>query len=157
MTDEPTEAKTTPNKANSTTKSLLTNKENQAVVKDFAIAYLSGQIKIAFPDSAFYLALAKTRNEKLSNAEALQKEIDYKRNITERIAIVLGAKKATQEELDCAISRLFYDILISRAGDRIEGQFFESDLQSRVKQLEIGLEKANKLLDEVADWLMKGH
>ena len=60
------------------------------------------------------------------------------------------------EEFQEAVSALFENILRFRSGGRIEGQFAESDLENRVRQLEIGIEKANKLLDEIVEFLMNG-
>jgi uncharacterized protein YicC (UPF0701 family) len=91
--------------------------------------------------------------KKFSYAEGIAKEIAVKTEFANNIAICLGANPSTNEELQKAINRIFRDILIYRNGDRIEGAFIESDLESRIRNLEEGLEKVNNLVEEIVEWL----
>jgi uncharacterized protein YicC (UPF0701 family) len=91
--------------------------------------------------------------KKFSYAEGIAKEIATKTEFANNIAICLGATPSTKEELQKAINRIFREILTYRNGDRIEGAFIESDLESRIRNLEEGLEKVNNLVEEVVEWL----
>ena len=138
-------------------KPLLTRKEVQTIVKDFAVAYISGQIKVSLPDCAHIMTMAKEKNEPVDKATAISHEINGKRHFSNCISIVLGAKQATPAEFEQAVTQLFDRILSLRNGDRISGQFMESNLSFRVRQLEEGMDKANKLLDDLVDYIMKGN
>ncbi len=142
---------------NNSVKPLLTSREIQKIVKDFSIAYISGQIQLKICTSTDYKLLAKEQGRKISTTDAMMQEVKFKKHLSDNIAICLGIRQATPEELQQAITVLFDLILTFRNGNRIVGQFIESDMQNRVRQLEFGLEKANKLLDDIADYLLKGN
>jgi hypothetical protein len=74
----------------------------------------------------------------------------------DEIGIVAGTKQATTDEQQHAINDLFDIILACRFGNRIHGVFMEYALETRIRNLEEGLEKVNHLVEEIVEWLMKG-
>lgn len=138
------------------TKALFSQKEIRTIVKDFAAAYISGQIKIHFLDAQQQLQFANLRGEKLSYVEAEKKELDMKNTLKTNIAISVGAKRSTPEEFQKAIDDLFDDILAYRNGGRIEGVFMEYAMEVRIRQLEEGMEAVNNLVEEIVEWVYRG-
>jgi hypothetical protein len=134
-------------------KPLLSQREIRSIVKDFAIAYLEGRIKIGFVNAEEKMAIAGIRGQKIDRATALDKEIQEKVLFRNRVAVCLGSKKATSDELQQAISELFDTILSYRNGQRIEGVFSEYSLTARVKEIEEGLDKVNNLVEEIVEWI----
>ena len=80
-------------------------------------------------------------------------ESENKTAFRNRIAICLGSKKATPDELRAAICELFDIILAFRNGNRIQGVFYEHDLETRVRGVEEGLDKVNNLVEEIVEWI----
>lgn len=136
-----------------TGKPLLSEREVRSIVKDFAIAYVEGRIKIDIPTAQERMEFAKKVGEKLKYAEAFDAEGGHKIRFRTKIAICLGAKKATPDELQNAICDLFDDILAMRNGNRIQGVFYEHNLETRVKEIEEGLDKVNNLVEEMVEWI----
>lgn len=135
------------------TKPLLSQKEVRSIVKDFAIAYVEGRIQLDLPTAQERRNFAKRKGQKLSDAEAVDEEAEYKMTFRNMVAISLGSKKATPDELGKTISDLFDGILALRNGDRIKGVFCEHDLEARVKEIEEGLDKVNNLMEEIVEWI----
>ena len=134
-------------------KPLLSQREIRSIVKDFAIAYVEGRIKLDIPNAQERFDLAQRKEQKMSYAEAVDAEAQYKTAFRNKIAICLGSKKATPDELKNAISTLFDEILSLRNGHRIEGVFYEHDLEVRVREIEVGLDKVNNLMEEIVEWI----
>ena len=137
-------------------KPLFAEREKRRIIKDFVDVYISGRVEIIFLDAAEQMELAKRKGENLSYAQAHENEIGVKTDLKDKIAICSGAKEATAEQLQMAIDGLFEDILIYRNGNRIKGVFTESSLETRVRDLEEGLEKVNNLVEQIVEWIYRG-
>jgi uncharacterized protein YicC (UPF0701 family) len=138
------------------TKPLFSQKEIRAIVKDFAVAYISGQIKIQFVCADERMEIARKTGEKFDYTQALRYELDMKTTFRDKVAVCIGAKKSTAKELEETINGLFNDIVTFRNGGRIEGVFIEYSSESRIRELEEGLEKVNNLVEEIVEWIYKG-
>jgi len=134
-------------------KPLLSQREIRSIVKDFAIAYLEGRIKLIHVDAQERIEVAKKQGVTVDYATALDGELKGKVAFRNRIAICIGSKEATSDELQQAISELFDEILSFRNGDRIVGVFSEYSLIARVKEIEEGLDKVNSLVEEIVEWM----
>lgn len=155
--DQPKEAEKDKEKlSEQTTRPLFSEREKRAIVKDFVNAYISGRIKLNFVTAEERMEMAKSAEEKLTFAQALKYEINMKTAFKDRIGICCGAKEFTATQLQETIDHLFDDILVYRNGSRIEGVFTENTLESRIRDLEEGLEKTNNLVEEIVEWIYKG-
>jgi hypothetical protein len=132
--------------------SLLSQREIRSIMKDFAIAYVEGRIKINFQTANEMLKRAQLEGKVLDFGTATQDEIDQKTGFKNTISICLGVIKATPDEVQKAICILFDDILILRNGDRIEGVFTQYGLENRIKEVEEGLDKVNNLVEEMIEY-----
>jgi hypothetical protein len=137
-------------------KTLFSEREIKAIVKDFVGAYISGQIKILFPTIECIIDGEEERGGKISRTEAARIESEIKRDFSKRIAICAGATKATQKEQEVALSELFDNIISMRNGERIKGVFTDYGLEARIKRLEEGIDKVNNLVEEIVEWIMRG-
>ena len=134
-------------------KPLLSQREVRSIVKDFAIAYIEGRITLGLMEANERMSLAKLKGKELSFADAIDAEARDKIQFRNLIAVCLGSKKATPDELQHAICDLFDEILALRNGKRIQGVFYEHDLETRVKEIEEGLDKVNNLVEDIVEWI----
>lgn len=135
---------------------LYSDKEIKMIVKDFIAAYISGQIQVSFPNATEYTNIAKASNEKIDFKEARDREDKGKRLFRNQISRCIGEEKVTAESQTAATKSLFLTIVALRNGERITGVFTEYALESRIRQLEEGQEKANTLIQEIVDWIYRG-
>lgn len=131
--------------------SIFSRTEIRNFVKGFVSAWIKKNVSINFPTASTILANAKWRGKEITEQEASTQEVDGKQTFVQFIMVCTGAKPSTPKELERAISQLFNEILIYRAGERIEGKFWESNLEDKLCQLERGLQITNDLVKQLVE------
>jgi hypothetical protein len=137
-------------------KTLFSEKEIKAIVKDFIAAYISGQITIHFPNAEDLMDMARREGGIKDFKQASKEENNLKMNFRTRMATCVGAIKSTPEEQMASINGFFETIIAMRNGGRIIGVFTEYPLEVRIKRLEEGLEVTNNLVKEIVEWIYRG-
>jgi len=130
---------------------LFSVEERNNIVRSFIEAYIRGAVKIAFPtkkEIEHYKPDIEAVSGKKVDAVALE---DQSKGLFERLfSTAAGALKATQDEMQNAIDKLFTWIIILRQGERIEGEFLQiPNLQSRLSSLEERVANIERLLEEL--------
>lgn len=133
--------------------SIFSQEEIRDIVKKFVSAWLRGDITISFVTSGELLERAKMGKQKLSYTQAYDKEVKDKLIFTNLCSICVGAKQATEDERQKAISDVFELILVLRSSGRIKGKFIEYDIEERLRKLEERLDETDRLVHEIAIWL----
>ncbi len=133
---------------------LFSAKEVKVIVKDFVAAFISGQVKINFPDSKSIFDLRKEKGEKTTSEEACKQMLEIKTYFLKNVGICAGTTKATPEEQEKALNEVFSDLIAYRISNRIDGVFIEYALEARIKRLEEGIDKVNNLVKEIVEWIM---
>jgi hypothetical protein len=139
------------------TKPLYSDREIRRIVKEFLEAYISGQVEIVFPEANDILAIWKQIGRKLDWVAAEKEANDLRVLFMKQIAICAGSTKATPEEMEDSLEQVFRDIISYRNSKRLKGVFHDLGIENRLHELEEGLEKTNKLVEEIVEWLMKGN
>jgi len=135
---------------------LFSDEERRRIVRSFIDAYLRGSVKIQLPTKKS-LAELKRRNpelytlfEKQTRAFMTDPVGFFRREFSDLIGIVTGARKATSEETQVAVDSIFMHIVEARKRDAIEGEFIESrNLESKIKNLEERIGSLENLLHEL--------
>jgi hypothetical protein len=137
-------------------KPLFSDKEIRNIVRDFANAYIAGQVTISFPSLDDVMAVRQSEGHPMSKSEAHVLALDLSVRFADLISICVGTKEATPEEVQKATNDVFRDIIMYRNSRRIKGVFHDYGTDSRLCRLEDGMEKVNKLIEELVEYLMKG-
>jgi len=135
---------------------LFSKEERRRIVRSFIEAYLRGYVKIVLPTAEeierserLYPRLAK-KGKALAEEVDLDPAIAIKEVFGEIVEMAAGSKKNAPLEVEEAIDELFGIIISYRAGDRIEGDFFEvPELEKRVQSLERRIGDIEALLEEL--------
>jgi hypothetical protein len=138
-------------------KPLFSDREIRNIVRDFANAYIAGQVTITFPDQDDVMAVQQSGGKVISKSQAHILALDLSLDFATMISICVGTKEATPEEIQEAINTVFRNIIIYRNSQRIKGVFHDYGTESRLCRLEEGMEKVNKLIEELVEYLMKGN
>lgn len=136
-------------------KSLFSDREIRNIIKEFIDSYVAGQIKIIFPENAEMISVHKQKGEKIDENQAERETVELKVNFVHRISVCAGTEKATPEERQKAICSLFESIISFRNTQRLVGAFHDYGTEKRLSELEEGMEKVNKLIEELVEYLMK--
>jgi len=137
-------------------KPLFSEREIRNIVRDFIDAYIAGQVKVNFPTASTVISVLKNKGKTINQADAEAKALNRKVDFMKTVAICTGTEKATPEEVQAAIGSVFQDIISFRNSRRLEGVFHDEGTETRLSRLEEGMEKANKLIEELVEYLMKG-
>jgi len=137
-------------------KTIFSQEEVRSTIKGFTLAWLRGQVIIDFTTADDFVLFAKREGKTLSYEEATNKEVKHKTEFIDKILICAGSKPATPKQQEETMSQLFELILIFRAGDRIKGNFFTTDIEERLSKLEEGLTRTNNLIEEMVHWIRSG-
>jgi hypothetical protein len=138
------------------TKPILSRREIRGIVRDFIVAWLSGQIKLDFPTAKEAIDVAKVAGRTIDFDQARKQEVNGKTTFRRCVNICVGAVEATPEEQQKALSEMFDTIVRFRNGDRIIGNFMNYELEERISHLEEGLNVTNNLVEEIVEWIYRG-
>ncbi|MGD0424091.1 MAG: hypothetical protein ABSA92_11625 [Candidatus Bathyarchaeia archaeon] len=134
------------------------------IVNNFIEAYLSGQVKIlkitiedlksdmTFFDSMLrmdekLLAGMDPNNIKATNIDVM---VSYYHVLHDCASMLLGWKKATDEELHSAVDFMMKQIWLNRTANRIDGEFLAvPNLKSQVKELQETAARHTSALEEL--------
>jgi len=130
---------------------LFSQEERHNIVRSFIWSYITGSVKIAFPTEA-ELRDPVTK-EKLLEVGIQDIENSTKTLFRELMMMSSGAAKATQDQVDTAINRLFGLIFNLRNGHRLEGILIKPEVESRVDSLEERVSGIEKLFEELRNRL----
>lgn len=134
-------------------RSIFTFEEIQDIVRAFVKAFILGRVDINFPTAQELIAVSERKGKPIEYEEASREELGYKNDFRNVIKICSGAKESTQDELKNAIHDLFERILQGRGSHRINGEFLDYNLETRVTDLERKLDVTNTVVKELIGWL----
>lgn len=135
------------------TRTLFSHEEIASIVRGFTLAWLRGIIKIEFPVASTIQENNKKEGGEMSYKECFEMEVRIKRDFTNLVGICVGSRPSTAAELEESMNKLFAEILVYRAANRIEGEFMEYKMEERIVELEKKVEAANNLIATLVEWL----
>jgi hypothetical protein len=114
---------------------LFSQKEVNAIVREFIRAYIRGDIKVNLPmvmitPSTPLAGMPAEEYTRVMNAS------QKRQSLKDLIAICTGINKVTSEAYRQAINALFELIVTMRMNNELDGTFLEYDIESRFKMLE---------------------
>jgi len=136
--------------------SIFSQKQINAIVKEFITAYIRGNIKIKLKDATEYFREAKFAKREISVDVAIAQEVATKKPFIDLVSVCSGSRQATFEERQLAINELFEMIVRLRSSDRIDGNFMPSlsaEIEKRLSTLEQDLNETNNLVKEIVEYL----
>lgn len=136
------------------TSSMFSQEEINAIVRDFVLAWIRGDVKIKFPTSYEILEGAKQEGHLINKGLAHEVEAKGKTDLVDLIKTC--GKPATSEQLQEVTDKLFARILLLRCGNRIEGSFAEYSLESKIEKIEEQIATMTVVIQELVFWAKTG-
>jgi hypothetical protein len=135
---------------------LFPSKERHRIVRCFIEGFMGGTVQLSFityqelKDSPrSFEALRKTLPS-LADMKPAELAVRMKQAVLDAISTAAGAMKATSEERELAIDRVFDYLLSLRALDKIKGEFWPtSQIDSRLADLEDKTSRHEEALREL--------
>jgi hypothetical protein len=138
---------------NDESETLFTYDEVARLVKDFILAYTEGRIKIDFPTVESIKYHAELRGEKVSDKDAVAREMDSKSRFNKSVGVIAGESPSTKTEYQATVRSLFSTIVAAQQGNRISGDFSGASAQERIDVIEKRLNATNHLVEQLVRWI----
>lgn len=149
--NEKTDEATPIEKSDKQSQCIFSPEEIRTTVKNFALGWLNGVIKVDFKEATEIMSDAKLKGEEKGWNRAMEEEKAAKKQFIDVVSICSGNMEATAEQQKKAISDLFYRILIFRAGNRLTGSFISSaNIEEKIRQIEDELKETRELIFELS-------
>ncbi|MDH5482861.1 MAG: hypothetical protein OEY22_08285 [Candidatus Bathyarchaeota archaeon] len=129
------------------TTSIFSEDEINAIIKDFVLAWIRGEIKLIFPPADEIYQRFKKEKRPIDHKMASDISAITKSDLIDLIKIC--AKPTTPDQQKKVNEELFELILHFRCGDRIQGSFTGYSSKDKLEELEEKLNAVNKAFEEL--------
>jgi hypothetical protein len=136
------------------TSTLFTSKEVRRFVTEFVLSWIRGDIIIRFP-TATELSKKNPLAIAFPTDPSVKEELKIKEHYIDLLLICAGAKPASAEEQDKAVTEVFRMLLMFRSANRIEGKILSNDLEKRIATLEDKQRATTGLINQITGFLFK--